>query len=105
MVLDEPNSNLDSAGEEALIQTISELKKLGTTVVVVAHRPSVLADMDKMLVLQANGTMAAFGTKAEVLAQYSRAPAVGRAGQGQAANVVPLAAAHGGAVEPSGSVG
>jgi PrtD family type I secretion system ABC transporter len=105
VVLDEPNSNLDSAGEEALIQTIAELKKLGVTVVVVAHRPSVLADMDKMLVLQANGTMAAFGTKAEVLAQYSRAPAAGRPVQTQSANVVPLAAAHGGAVEPSGSVG
>jgi len=100
VVLDEPNSNLDAPGEEALIQTISELKQIGVTVIVVAHRPSVLADMDKMLVLQANGSMAAFGSKAEVLAQYSRVPAAARP---QGANVVPLATVHGGAVEPSGS--
>jgi hypothetical protein len=43
---------MDAPGEEALIQTIADLKKLGVTVIVVAHRPSVLADMDKMLVLQ-----------------------------------------------------
>jgi PrtD family type I secretion system ABC transporter len=100
VVLDEPNSNLDGPGEEALIQTIFDLKKLGVTVIVIAHRPSVLADMDKMLVLQANGSMAAFGSKAEVLAQYSRGPAVR---QGQTANVVPLATAHAGAMETTGS--
>ncbi|HEX3484427.1 MAG TPA: ATP-binding cassette domain-containing protein, partial [Micropepsaceae bacterium] len=99
VVLDEPNSNLDGPGEEALIQTIASLKQLGVTVIVIAHRPSVLADMDKMLVLQANGTVAAFGSKAEVLAQYSRSPAM----RPQGANVVPLATAHGGAVEPTGS--
>lgn len=100
IVLDEPNSNLDGPGEEALIQTVSDLKKMGVTVIVIAHRPSVLADMDKMLVLQANGGMAAFGSKAEVLAQYSRAPA---RPQAQAPNVVPLAAAHAGAIESTGS--
>jgi len=99
--LDEPNSNLDGPGEEALIQTITDLKKMGVTVIVIAHRPSVLADMDKMLVLQANGGMAAFGSKAEVLAQYSRAPAARQATQGP--NVVPLAAAHAGAIESTGS--
>jgi PrtD family type I secretion system ABC transporter len=99
VVLDEPNSNLDGPGEEALIQTIASLKQLGVTVIVIAHRPSVLADMDKMLVLQANGTMAAFGSKSEVLAQYSRAPVA----RPQGPNVVPLATAHGAAAEPAGS--
>jgi len=103
VVLDEPNSNLDGPGEEALIQTISDLKKLGVTVIVIAHRPSVLADMDKMLVLQANGSMAAFGSKAEVLAQYSRGPAVRQVQTANSANVVPLATAHAGAMEPTGS--
>ncbi|HXI99689.1 MAG TPA: type I secretion system permease/ATPase [Micropepsaceae bacterium] len=101
VVLDEPNSNLDGPGEEALIQTIASLKALNVTVIVIAHRPSVLADMDKMLVLQANGTVAAFGSKAEVLAQYSRAPTA----RPQGPNVVPLATAHGSAVEPTGSAG
>jgi PrtD family type I secretion system ABC transporter len=100
VVLDEPNSNLDGPGEEALIRTISDLKQAGITVIVIAHRPSVLADMDKMLVLQANGSMAAFGSKAEVLAQYSRGPV---ARSPQAPNVVPLSTVHGGAVEPTGS--
>jgi ABC-type protease/lipase transport system fused ATPase/permease subunit len=75
---------------------------LGVTVIVIAHRPSVLADMDKMLVLQANGSMAAFGSKAEVLAQYSRAPSTRPAAP--APNVVPLAA-HGGAVGAVESAG
>jgi ABC-type protease/lipase transport system fused ATPase/permease subunit len=97
VVLDEPNSNLDAPGEEALIQTIADLKKQSVTVIVVAHRPSVLADMDKMLVLQANGTMAAFGSKAEVLAQYSRSPLA------RQANVVPLTTAHGAQMESTGS--
>jgi len=101
IVLDEPNSNLDGPGEEALIQTITDLKKMGVTVIVIAHRPSVLADMDKMLVLQANGSMAAFGSKAEVLAQYSRSPSARPPGQGP--NVVPMAAAHAGAVEATGA--
>jgi ABC-type protease/lipase transport system fused ATPase/permease subunit len=99
VVLDEPNSNLDSPGEEALIQAIASLKQRGVTIIIVAHRPNVLADMDKMLVLQGNGTMAAFGSKAEVLAQYSRTPS----SRPQGANVVPLATAHGGATEPTGS--
>jgi len=100
IVLDEPNSNLDGPGEEALIQTITDLKKMGVTVIVIAHRPSVLADMDKMLVLQANGTVAAFGSKAEVLAQYSRSP---QARPQTPPNVVPLASVHGAALESTGS--
>ena len=84
--------------KEAALGTIADLKKLGVTIIVVAHRPSVLADMDKMLVLQANGSMAAFGSKAEVLAQYSRSPIA------RPANVVPLTTAHGGSVESTGSV-
>jgi PrtD family type I secretion system ABC transporter len=99
VILDEPNSNLDGPGEEALLQTISALKKLRVTVIVIAHRPNVLADMDKMLVLQANGTMATFGPRSEVLAQFSRAPGP----RPQGANVVPLAAAQGGAAELAGN--
>ena len=43
LVLDEPNANVDSAGEQALLHTLREAKKVGTTVIVIAHRMSVMA--------------------------------------------------------------
>ncbi len=43
LVLDEPNSNLDKAGEQALRDAIVKAKKAGTTVVLIAHRPSIIA--------------------------------------------------------------
>ncbi len=66
VVLDEPNSNLDGEGEEALRRAIAALKEAGKTVVIVAHRPSVISIVDKLLVLQ-NGEVAMFGPPAEVL--------------------------------------
>ncbi|MEJ1970058.1 MAG: type I secretion system permease/ATPase [Rhizomicrobium sp.] len=75
VALDEPNSNLDTQGEEALLACLADLKLEGVTVVVVAHRPSILGGVDKMLVLRANGTPEAFGPRAEVLQQYARRPA------------------------------
>ena len=74
IVLDEPNSNLDSTGEQALIETVGRLRGLGATVVMIAHRPGVLAQMDKVLVLR-DGAVAQFGTRDEVLAQLNRAAA------------------------------
>jgi len=72
VVLDEPNSNLDSEGEQALVETVARLRGLGATVVMIAHRPSVLAQMDKILVLQ-DGAVTAFGPRDEVLAKLNRA--------------------------------
>ncbi|MPZ11263.1 MAG: type I secretion system permease/ATPase [Kiloniellaceae bacterium] len=72
VVLDEPNSNLDGEGEEALRRAVKELKALGATVVVVAHRPSVLAGMDKLLVLR-DGLIEHFGATEEVLPKVTRA--------------------------------
>lgn len=66
IVLDEPNSNLDGEGEEALRGAIASLKEAGRTLVVIAHRPSILRDIDKILVLR-NGKLALFGPSAEVL--------------------------------------
>jgi len=73
VVLDEPNSNLDSDGEVALMQAIRNLKEDRVTLVVVTHRPSLLGDVDKMLVLK-NGAVDAFGPRQEVMAKMTRQP-------------------------------
>jgi ATP-binding cassette subfamily C exporter for protease/lipase len=74
VVLDEPNSNLDDAGDAALASAIAELKRRGTTFVVMTHRTSVLAVADKMLVLR-DGQTQAFGPRDEVLAALAKAAA------------------------------
>src|SRR5690606_38896407 len=51
VVLDEPNSNLDDIGEAALVQTVNDLKRRGTTVVVITHRMNILNAVDKLLVM------------------------------------------------------
>jgi ATP-binding cassette subfamily C protein len=68
IVLDEPNSNLDSDGEAALSKAILGVRKRGGIAIIIAHRPSALAAVDKVMVL-ANGQMQAFGPKEEVLKQ------------------------------------
>ncbi len=72
VVLDEPTASLDAAGEEALVRAIATLKERGATVVVIAHRPSILRQVDKVLVLRA-GAVEAFGAPGEVLPTVSRA--------------------------------
>jgi PrtD family type I secretion system ABC transporter len=69
VVLDEPNANLDNAGEEALLRALRQLKEEGVTIVLVAHRPSILASADKILVLN-NGAVERFGPASQVLPQY-----------------------------------
>ncbi|MHA6495112.1 type I secretion system permease/ATPase [Pseudomonas borbori] len=66
VVLDEPNSNLDEAGELALIRAISALKAAGSTVVLVTHRPSILGVVDKILLLT-DGVQKIFGARDQVL--------------------------------------
>ncbi|MES9883509.1 MAG: type I secretion system permease/ATPase [Sedimenticola sp.] len=66
VVLDEPNANLDSDGEMALIQCLKNAKQLGITTVTIAHRPSVLQTVDKILVLQ-QGEAKLFGPRDEVI--------------------------------------
>jgi PrtD family type I secretion system ABC transporter len=66
VVLDEPNSNLDAAGEAALTQALLSVRERGGIAVVVAHRPSALAGLDQVLVIQ-GGEQIAFGLKEEVL--------------------------------------
>ena len=66
VVLDEPNSNLDEAGERAFLYSVNTLKQIGTTVIIVSHRPSVFTVSDKVLVLK-NGTVFMFGPTKQVL--------------------------------------
>src|SRR5690606_2210826 len=66
LVLDEPNSNLDDSGEEALVQAIADMKRRGSTVVLITHRMNVLNAMDKLLVMR-DGALALYGPRDEVL--------------------------------------
>lgn len=83
IVLDEPNSNLDDVGEAALVQALLRLKAQGKTVVVITHRTSVLAAVDRLLVMR-DGVVQAYGPRDEVLAALQRA-----AQQAQAAAAQP----------------
>ncbi len=66
IVLDEPNSNLDTEGEAALTRAIAEVKREGAIVIVVAHRPSALAEADMLLYMK-EGRVMAYGPRDEVL--------------------------------------
>lgn len=71
IVLDEPNSNLDAEGDTALTQAILGVRARGGIVVVVAHRPSALAGVDMILMMD-GGRAQAFGPKDEVLSRVTR---------------------------------
>jgi PrtD family type I secretion system ABC transporter len=73
VMMDEPNSNLDAEGEVALTEAINAIKARGGIAIVIAHRPSALAAVDLMAVIQ-NGRMVAFGTKEEVMGQGQNSP-------------------------------
>ncbi|MGX5844398.1 type I secretion system permease/ATPase [Mesorhizobium sp. ArgA1] len=67
IVLDEPSSNLDADGDRALSDCALELKRRGSTVIIVSHRPSTLANVDKILLLR-DGAVEAFGMRNEIVA-------------------------------------
>ena len=68
VMLDEPNANLDLAGEAALTAALAELKTRGVTVIMIAHNPALTAALDKLLVLR-NGALEMFGPSAAVRAR------------------------------------
>ena len=74
LVLDEPNSNLDSDGEMALGKAIDGVKARGGIVVVIAHRPSLLSSADMVAVI-GNGQLTAIGPRDEILRKVLRHPA------------------------------
>ncbi len=81
IVLDEPNANLDSAGEISLSQSFSILRRRGSILIVVSHRPSAVQALDMALVLM-GGRMQAFGTRKDV-ASMLKAKTMASARQGR----------------------
>jgi ATP-binding cassette subfamily C protein len=81
VILDEPNSNLDTDGDQALQQAIIHLKARRAIVVLIAHRPSTLSACDHVLLL-ANGTQQDFGRRDEVLRKLIARPVPAAAAAG-----------------------
>lgn len=73
VVLDEPNSNLDDVGEQALAQALYNLKKRGSTVIVITHRVGILSQTDRIMVLN-EGLLVLDGARDEVLAKLNQTP-------------------------------
>jgi ATP-binding cassette subfamily C protein len=88
VVLDEPDSNLDSTGTDALNKAIRQLKAQNCAVLVMAHRPAAIRECDTLLLLE-NGTCAAFGPKEKIMGKEVE--------QIRKVQVAPVAAARGAA--------
>ena len=72
VVLDEPNSNLDDVGEQALVRAVLDLKAQGSTVVLITHRTNIVGVVDRLMVLR-DGSLQLFGPRNEVLAALAKA--------------------------------
>ena len=72
IVLDEPNSNLDDIGEQALVAAINDLRSRGKTIVLITHRTSALGTTNKLLMLR-DGMAQLFGPRDQVLAELAKA--------------------------------
>jgi ATP-binding cassette subfamily C protein len=75
LILDEPNSNLDADGDQELLQCLHMCKQRGTTVLLVAHRMSMMPIVDGLLIIQ-EGRVAAYGPKDEILKKITAQKAV-----------------------------
>lgn len=75
IVLDEPNAHLDGVGEAALAKAVSMLRKRGSIVILVAHRPAAISGMSHVMII-ADGEVRAFGDKDEILSKTVRPAAV-----------------------------
>ncbi len=98
LVLDEPNSSLDDAGEQALMNTLQSLKAQGSSVLLITHRTSVLPLADKLLMLR-EGQVAMFGARDEVLAALQKAQTEGQS-QAQVARAPQAAPAQPAPAQP-----
>ncbi|WP_112661581.1 type I secretion system permease/ATPase [Microvirga flavescens] len=80
VVLDEPNSNLDGPGEEALVSCVQALKEDGCTVILITHRPNLVHHLDHAAVLR-EGELVSFGSTTEVFQQLGRPTVVKQVSQ------------------------
>ncbi len=71
VVLDEPNSNLDSEGEAALVNAIKKCRDEKITLIIITHKPSIAANCDNIMILQ-DGNIKAFGESKQILKEFSR---------------------------------
>ena len=71
IVLDEPNSNLDDVGEQALLAALIDLRKRGKTIVLITHRTSIISVTTKLLLLQ-DGTTKMFGPTNQVIEKLTK---------------------------------
>ena len=71
VVLDEPNSNLDEVGEQALVRAIADLRQRGKTLILITHRANIIGTTQKLLVLK-DGAPQIFGPTAQVLAELAK---------------------------------
>ena len=98
VVLDEPNSNLDNEGDAALTRAILSIRERGASVVVMAHRPSAIASVNKIMVIN-DGRVSDLGDKDEVLRRATRAaPSVRPASTAGSVRSAPSPAETGNAV-------
>lgn len=88
IILDEPNSNLDSSGEQALVECIEALKKKGKTVIVVTHKANLLGLTDKTLML-VGGAVEKFGETQKIFAPAQPQQAAAQRPQTTVVNMVP----------------
>lgn len=100
IVLDEPNSNLDDAGEAALVAAVRDLQQRGRTVVLITHRSTVLGASNKLLLLS-DATARLFGPTREVLAELMRLNNPSSARQGEAPAIPASASAESAANDSS----
>jgi len=70
VVLDEPNSNLDTIGDEALVVAVNTLRRRGAAVIIMSHRPNVISSVNHILALH-KGRVAKFGEKSDMVANTS----------------------------------
>ncbi|MDD5400381.1 MAG: type I secretion system permease/ATPase [Sulfurimonas sp.] len=84
VVLDEPNSNLDDAGEIGLVNAINYLKKIGSTVIIITHRPSILQVTNKIALIN-QGALELYGNSNDVLAHLAKNAQQAQAAQQQQA--------------------